>query len=238
MSSGFKPVYRGTAVQFKEDFSNVREIALHVGGYIITNGRSDAKPSVYMPDNRTILNSGQYVLTTEDGIQSKMYQHDYEDMFGKPETDEAFVAPVKQTRVFHSFLKMTLKQSEINSFMGAVHSALEATIFKSARRNRALDKPVLKRVSEIYAETTGYPLTLEATKNIFDWNRQGYHKEPNGRYSFVLADNKRESNDYFFYINVDAKPDEVQASRNIEFLKANPEHFANYSAKSDREEYV
>ena len=238
MSSGFKPVYRGTAVQFKEDFSNVREVAMHVGGYIITNGRSDGKPSIYMPDNNTLINGGQYVLTTEDGEQTKMYQYDYEEMFGKPEADEAFVAPPKKTRIFHSYLKMTLKQAEINAIRNSVQSALDATVFKQMRRNRALNHPIFKRVSEIYSEATGYPMTLEAAKNIFDWVRQGYHKEPNGRFSFILAGNERVDNDYFFYVGVDAKPEEVQASRNMEFLEANPEHFANYKAKTDYEEYA
>ena len=236
MSSGFKPVYRGTAVQFKEDFSNVREIALHVGGYIITNARGDKKPAVYMPDNRTILHAGQYVMTTEEGVQSKMYGHDFEDSFGKPEDDAVFSAPELETRDFDSYLKTTIVQSEKNTLLGMILGAVNATVFKTARRNRVLNNSLFKRVSEIYAEATGYPLTLEAAKKIFEYSDSTYHKEPNGRYSFLLADN--DSDHYFFYINVDATKEEVQASRNIAYLKANPDLFANYTATPDREEYA
>lgn len=236
MSSGFKPVYRGTAVQFKEDFSNVREIALHVGGYIITNARGDKKPAVYMPDNRTILHAGQYVMTTEEGVQSKVYGPDFEDSFGKPEDDSIFSAPELETRDFDSYLKTTLVQSEKNTLLGWILGAMDATFFKTARRNRVLNKPLFKRVSEIYAEATGYPMTLEAAKNIFEYSDSTYHKEPNGRFSFLLPDNG--SDHYFFYINVDATKEEVQASRNLAYLKANPDLFANYSATPDREEYA
>lgn len=233
MSTEFTPVFQGTAIQLKGDFSNIREVALFVGGSIITNSRSDRKPAIRMSDNAHILNAGQYVVLMADGTMKKMYRYDFEDMFGTDTSCGVDTPFVPEDRDFDSFHVATLTQQEKNGLMWPVYGALEATMFKNSRRTKAMEKPLFKAYAEEYEKATGAPLTLEIAKSIFGSHDMSY-KQDNGRYSFVLPERNGEK--YDLYLNVDATPEDVQAARNRKFLRDNPDFYADFICSEGAEE--
>lgn len=232
MTTEFRPVFQGTAVQLKKDFSNIREVALFVGGSIITNTRSDALPSIRMADNAHILNNGQYALRYADGTIKKMYSYEFEELFGTDAAQEVDVQSIPNDPDYTSYLAAVIKQNDKNALMWPVYGALEATLFKNARRNRAMNKPLFQSYAKMFEEATGETFTLEIARKIFGSHDMSY-KGKNGRFSFVLA--VEGTDEYLFYVNVDATSDDVQAALNRQFLRENPDFYANYKNGEDEE---